>query len=232
MLAAALLAQTGWPGAAAGIAVAAAVLWPVRKLLYPARGAIRFYLTFTVVMIGFASLSWSPLALSADRLFESSRKLGLIAAVMVLAIPLMELISPFRLRRAIEQGLGPLQRLGLPVRTIALSVSLLVRFIPMLGREWARFAGIAVVRGKRSVRPGAVPLRGVHTVLVPFLLAVLRLGDRIAFALEMRGFGAAPSNAALAEKLRFSRQDAVFLAAAAGIALLLLGMDRLPRFMN
>jgi energy-coupling factor transport system ATP-binding protein len=216
-----LFMQHSWMGVACGALAAAVLLWNVRMSIRSFRKAAVFYLTFMLVMLIFSGLELNPFTFSLSAAEENGKKMSVLAMVMLLGLPLLSLMSPFRLQRAIEQTMLPLEKLGLPIRSFSLTIALLFRFIPLLGGEWIRFAKIAVARGKISVRPGTLPIRLLHTVLIPFLLSVLRLGERVTVALEVRGFTRPLNQTTRAVKLRFSVSDWLFLAAAAGIFVLL-----------
>ncbi|WP_066514490.1 energy-coupling factor transporter transmembrane component T family protein [Bradyrhizobium macuxiense] len=86
---------------------------------------------------------------------------------------LMEAVEPlFRL-------LGPL---GVNSRKIALSVALVLRFIPVLLANWHAREEAWRTRSRRRV-----PLR----IVVLFLIETLRLADHVADALDARGYGRA-----------------------------------------
>jgi len=78
----------------------------------------------------------------------------------------------------LERLAGPLRHLGLPPRTLALALALVIRFIPVLSDRIStlRFAWAA-----RSAR------RAGWAILVPTTLAALDDADRVAEALRARG---------------------------------------------
>ncbi|MBW7460749.1 energy-coupling factor transporter transmembrane protein EcfT, partial [Paenibacillus sepulcri] len=72
---------------------------------------------------------------------------------------------------------------------LILTITLLLRFVPILLEEWERFSRIAVARGKapRVTILGAVGQ--LRDTAIPFMLALFRLGEHAADALESRGIG-------------------------------------------
>jgi len=150
-----------------------------------------------------------------------------LLAVMLLGLPLLALITPYRLQQAVERLLSALRLPGRAVRSAGLAVSLLFRFIPLMAAEWDRFARIAVARGKYAAPPGRVPVRAVPAALAPFLLAMLQTADRLSLALTLRGFGGEGRTAERAMPIRFTRHDAALVAAAAAVFALLRLADRL-----
>ncbi|GGG11709.1 ATP-binding cassette domain-containing protein [Paenibacillus abyssi] len=223
LIAAGILMQQHWIGVGAAAVLTLLLLWDLRKLLRPWYGAIKAYIFFILFFIGFSGLSFQPLAVDFQTAGETALRLSKLLLVMLLGLSLPSLISPLRLQRAIEQGLHRLQAIKLPVSEMALTVALIFRFIPLLTGEWGRFARIVHARGKAVSVPGAVPLRDLHRVVLPFLVSLLRLADQMSTALEIRGFGRKRGKITSGYKLRFNAVDGMFVAAAAvGLVLLTL----------
>ena len=78
----------------------------------------------------------------------------------------------------IERMAGPLARLGLPPRTLALAIALVIRFIPVLSDRLNQISESWRARATR--RPG-------WRILTPAALAALDDADRVAEALRARG---------------------------------------------
>ena len=77
-----------------------------------------------------------------------------------------------------ERLASPLRHLGLPSRTLALSIALVIRFIPVLSD---RVGTLRLAWSARSAR------RAGWAILVPATLAALEDADRVAEALRARG---------------------------------------------
>ena len=78
----------------------------------------------------------------------------------------------------LERLAGPLRHLGLPPRTLALALALVIRFIPVLSD---RIGTLRHAWAARSAR------RAGWAILVPATLAALDDADRVAEALRARG---------------------------------------------
>jgi biotin transport system permease protein len=78
----------------------------------------------------------------------------------------------------LERLFAPLARLGLPPRTLALAVALVIRFLPVLIERQGRIA--EAWRARAARRPG-------WRILLPATLAALDDADRVAEALRARG---------------------------------------------
>uniref|UniRef100_UPI0028D1AAA9 energy-coupling factor transporter transmembrane component T n=1 Tax=uncultured Paenibacillus sp. TaxID=227322 RepID=UPI0028D1AAA9 len=201
-----LLMLGGWTGVAAGAAACAAIFFGLPGLIRPYRNLIYYYVCFIPLMGILTGFEFAPIRFSLPAAIDTMQLLFRLFTAMLLALPLLGLITPYRLRLAIEQ---PLMALGIGkrrVHSLSLTVTLLFRFLPLIAAEWRRFARIAAVRGKRPSAPGKVPLSRLHTVMIPFMLALLQIADRLSTALEVRGFGGNPVEAR-AVRLRLDRRD-------------------------
>jgi len=88
---------------------------------------------------------------------------------------------------AITPILSPLKFVGLSVEKIALAVSLVIRFVPLLLENWDRRGEAWRARGG-----GRLPLR----LVAPFLIETLNMADRFAESLAARGFPAGSDRSA------------------------------------
>ncbi|WP_168122700.1 ATP-binding cassette domain-containing protein [Paenibacillus sp. HB172176] len=183
---------------------------------------IRAFAVMTIILIVFGGISLRPLQFHWESAEPVAVRMLALLCIFGLGMPLMELIAPFRLQRAIEQSLGWLAKLRVPVHVFGLLVMLVFRFIPLIMGEWGRFAKLAHARGKATGSLGALPLRQLPVILLPFLRAVLRLGEGMAEALEARGFGESGQPASYGFRLKPAKQDAVLLGSAILLSLFLL----------
>ncbi len=218
LLAGGILLQMSWTGVLLGNAIAAAVLLRGRAALRPWHGLIAWYAGMAAAFCLLSGIRFSPPGLEVDVMNRTALYFCRLLPVMVLGLGLAAAMTPFRLQRAVEQVIRPLRRFRLPVDMIALTVSLVFRFIPLLSAEWSKLARIAQARGKRGGRAGKVPARDLHRVLLPYLVLLLRMADQMAEALEARGFAARGVQPTRAWQLHLKAQDGYL---AAGGALLL-----------
>ena len=215
MVAAGVLSQNGWLGIGVSLALALAILVPLRSSLRIYAGAVKGYGMFVLTLTAVAGIGLAPLQFQWEPAADMLLRMLRLMLVMLLGLPLLALLPPFRLQKAADQLLAPLAKAGLPVARITLPISLLFRFIPLLAEEWQRYAMIGAARGKFASRPGRVPPTMLYRAAVPYMLSVLRLGDRAADALEAKGFGAGDGVKKSAFKLRLSMRDALALAVGA-----------------
>jgi biotin transport system permease protein len=105
---------------------------------------------------------------------------------LVLMVLVADLVTMTTTMSALMEAVEPLFRLLAPLgvnpRKVALSVALVLRFIPVLLADWRAREEAWRARSRRRL-----PLRMVAL----FLIATLRLADQVAEALDARGFGRA-----------------------------------------
>jgi energy-coupling factor transport system permease/ATP-binding protein len=129
------------------------------------------------------------------------------------------------MNQGLAQLLSPLRKLRIPVDALALSASLLLRFIPLILLQLQRFARIAKARGKRSTRSGNIGIRDMPAVVIPLLLAILKLGEDLSLAMEARGYRHAGQKRTVYRILRLGQVDYSVLLATGLVAVLLMGLQ-------
>ncbi|PWW06486.1 energy-coupling factor transport system ATP-binding protein [Paenibacillus cellulosilyticus] len=185
-----ILMQQSWIGLLIATATALAfVWWPLRYTITPWRNAVMLYAKMVLLFVLFAGIKISPIGYDWHPAMETGYRLCKLFVVMVTGLPIAALMTPIRLQRAIEQTLGWLRQVKLPIEALALTVALIFRFLPMIKQEWDRFVRIAHARGKSTTRPGKLPARMLYAILAPFMLSMLRGADEMTDALEARGYG-------------------------------------------
>lgn len=115
--------------------------------------------------------------------WEDGASAVLRLVLMMLAADLVTMTTTMSaLMDAVEPLFRLLRPLGVNSRKIALSVALVLRFIPVLLASWRAREEAWRARSRRRV-----PLR----IVVLFLIETLRLADHVAEALDARGYGRA-----------------------------------------
>lgn len=185
-----ILMQQGWIGLLTATVLATAfVWWPLRYAITPWRNAIILYAKMVLLFVLFAGIKLTSIGYDWHPAVETGFRLCKLFVVMVTGLPIAALITPIRLQRAIEQSLGWLRKVKLPIEALALTVALIFRFLPMIKQDWDRFVRIAHARGKSTTRPGKLPARMLYAIMAPFMLSMLRGADEMTDALEARGYG-------------------------------------------
>ncbi|MFM7334704.1 MAG: CbiQ family ECF transporter T component [Tabrizicola sp.] len=122
------------------------------------------------------------LVIGGWHLFRGTPEAGLAVVLrmvtMFAAATLLLLTTRFdALLAAFSAFLRPLERLGLPVKRIALALAMAVRFIPVLSQRAGELAQAWRARSPRKPR---------HRLMVPLALAALDEADHAAEALRAR----------------------------------------------
>lgn len=158
---------------------------------------------------------------SAAAALATSFELLKIGCVMIAGILLSATTTPFEMKRAIEYVLFPLRYIRFPVEAVALTGSLLLRFIPVLRREAVKFNRIARSRGKRVRRSGAIRLRDLPAMIVPLLMSLVQLATDLSVSMEARGYTRVGQRRTSAVQLVMSGRDWAVVAAAVVVASIL-----------
>jgi len=109
-----------------------------------------------------------------------------------------------------EETVWSMERVGVPYR-VAFSLGLALRFLPLFLGQARRIREAQLARGLETGRRGLVQRARAHLPLVaPVILSALRRADRIAVALEGRGFGGSAPRTSW-RRPRFGWQDLVAL---------------------
>ncbi|MFC4810332.1 ATP-binding cassette domain-containing protein [Paenibacillus sp. GCM10023250] len=227
----AILNARGWTAIGASAALAAAAVYFGRIPLRRWKGAIRAIATFTVAVSLFAGFGGAAGTAGAGTsagdgpwnaaaALESFQSLVRPFIVMLLGFGLPIAVTPLRLRRALEQLFARFGRMPAWGTKLLLTITLLLRFVPVLLAEWERFARIAAARGKRTggfLRGG---VRRIVETALPFMLSLFRLGDAVTDALKSRGVGAQTHPTLLAAEAWRARDTVLVLGGAAVCAMM------------
>lgn len=152
---------------------------PVARLL--SEGAFAYPLVGFLLVYNVAASGWLAGIAVALRL------LLLVWASLLL----MALSTPAELSEGLRRLLSPLGRLGLPVRDFTMSLSIALRFMPLLSEELRAVRAAQASRGAAFEDAGLVRrLRAYGGLMVPLFVGLFRRADRLASAMEARCYGA------------------------------------------
>ena len=154
---------------------------------------VYFVVAFTAIMNMFFTAG-TPVA--DVWLLRSITWEGIIAAIqMVLRIILLIMgtflmtytTSPIALTDAMENLLGPLKKLKLPVHELAMMMSIALRFIPTLIEETDKIMSAQKARGADFETGNLFQrARALLPLLVPLFVSAFRRADELAVAMECR----------------------------------------------
>ncbi|MDD6461901.1 MAG: energy-coupling factor transporter ATPase [Bifidobacteriaceae bacterium] len=111
------------------------------------------------------------------------------ALVIVIGATAVLAASTTRLTDAAESLLSPLARCGVPIHECALIMTLALRFLPIISREFTQLAHAQASRGG-SIATGrpAQRVRSAVSLLVPVFAMALRHAEHVGTAMESRGY--------------------------------------------
>ncbi|MBJ6364074.1 ATP-binding cassette domain-containing protein [Paenibacillus sp. GCM10012307] len=221
LLAAGILLQHDWQGLIVSGLITIAALWIGKADLRPWLRLSGFYVIMFIFFSFVSGLSIYPSRFDFGNAGKTLFYFCKLFLVMLLGLGMASAVTPFRLQRALEQAIRPLERFGVPVERISLTISLIFRFIPLLLSEWSKLSRIVQARGKRATAAGKVPAKDLHRVVLPYIMLLLRMAEQMSEALEARGFGKRGMKATRAWTLRLARTDYFLTAGAAALFLLL-----------
>jgi len=186
------------------------VLWALRPIAFFAVVLFGLHLFFTEGTPLFPS---SPVPLPMTRegllrgLFVSWQFVGLVFGGAVLTLT----TTPSDLVQGLEHLLGPLEKLRVPTREIALMVSMAMRFVPTILEEFDRIRTAQRARGA-DMGTGRLDrrIKTAAALVIPLLLSAFRRADELAEAMEARGYAGGARTTLT--RLHFGRDEAAVLA--------------------
>ncbi|MEG2174671.1 MAG: energy-coupling factor transporter transmembrane component T [Oscillospiraceae bacterium] len=117
--------------------------------------------------------------------------------------------SPISLTDAIEQLLGPLKRLRVPVHELAMMMTIALRFIPTLIEETDKIMSAQKARGADLESGGIMQrARALIPILIPLFVSAFRRADELALAMECRCYHGGEGRTRM-KQLRYAPRDAV-----------------------
>lgn len=189
-----ILLQHQWPGLIVAIIVAFTTLLLLHK--EHALQALRLckpLLFFIVVASLFAGIEVSlegSIRLHfdvAEWLLTIQRMLPFLAVTLISFVFTLS-TSTVEMQIGLEKALSIFERFRIPTKMLALTASLVLRFIPIILMEAERFSLIAAARGKRVVRKGQIRFRDIRVFTIPLLISLFQMVEDLILAIEIKGF--------------------------------------------
>lgn len=119
--------------------------------------------------------------------------------------------SPILITDALEQLLGPLKKLHMPIHELAMMMSIALRFIPTLVEETDKIMSAQKARGASFDTGNLVQkAKALIPLLVPLFISAFRRADELAIAMECRCYHGGEGRTRLMQ-LRFAPRDYVAL---------------------
>ena len=162
------------------------------KALFRGLKPVLFIIAFTAVL----NLFYTPGTVIAQFwIFHVTREGVITAIAMMLRISLLIMgtflltytTSPIRLTDGLEDLLGPLKKLGVPVHELAMMMSIALRFIPTLIEETDKIMSAQRARGADFESGNLLQrAKALIPLLVPLFVSAFRRADELATAMECR----------------------------------------------
>ena len=115
--------------------------------------------------------------------------------------------SPNKLTDGMEEGLKPLQKVGVPIHEIAMMMSIALRFIPILGDEAEKIKRAQIARGADFEEGGLIRrVKGLIPLLVPLFVSAFSRAEDLSLAMEARCYHGGAGRTKL-HPLRFAGRD-------------------------
>ena len=184
-----------------------------------------FVLIFTTLINVFwgngATVLWQigPFAVTREGIIRAiTMALRIILLMASTSVILMYTTSPISLTDGIERLLSPLAKIGIPVHTFAMMMTMALRFIPTLLEETQKIINAQKARGADFDSGNLVDkAKALIPVLIPLLISQFRRAEELATAMECRCYRGGGGRTRMTV-LRFAPRD--FIVAATVAALL------------
>ncbi|WP_294419119.1 Gx transporter family protein [uncultured Senegalimassilia sp.] len=217
LLAAAMAVQ-----AASGSSARAAL-----RSLKPFAWLIAFVLVFDTLFVNSGDVIWcaGPATITAGGISCAIENVLRFVCVLLGTSALMTTTSPTQLTDGFSLMLRPLGRFGVRTASAGLAMSMTLRFIPTLTKEFNKVCVAQMSRGADFAN-GGVLQRGLALVsaLVPMFAGALRRSESLAYAVEARAFGAVGASRTCLRSYRLRGVDWAALALAAALLLIELAL--------
>ena len=115
--------------------------------------------------------------------------------------------SPIRLTDGLEDLLGPLKKLGVPVHELAMMMTIALRFIPTLLEETDKIMKAQMARGADFESGNIIKkAKAMIPILVPLFISAFRRANELAMAMEARCYHGSEGRTKM-KPLKYSRRD-------------------------
>lgn len=188
------------------------------RSLKPFAWLIAFVLVFDTLFVNSGDVIWcaGPATITAGGVSCAIENVLRFVCVLLGTSALMTTTSPAQLTDGFSLMLRPLDRFGVRTASAGLAMSMTLRFIPTLTKEFNKVCVAQMSRGADFAN-GGVLQRGLALVsaLVPMFAGALRRSESLAYAVEARAFGAVGASRTCLRSYRLRRADWAALALAA-----------------
>ncbi|MBO4554737.1 MAG: energy-coupling factor transporter transmembrane protein EcfT [Clostridia bacterium] len=187
---------------------------PILSVLKSVRG-ILFIIIFTSLLNlffikqGEVLVSWKIFTITKVGV-HTTIKMVLRLVLLISGASLLSLTTtPVQLADGVESLMSPLKLIKIPVRDIAMIMSIALRFIPTLFEETNKIIAAQKARGASFDTGGFLArAKAMMPVLIPLFVNSFRRADELAFAMDARCYNATDHRTKM-KKAKFGLGDAV-----------------------
>lgn len=190
------------------------------RSLKPLAWLMGFVLVFDTLFVNSGDVIWraGPATITAGGVSCAIENVLRFVCVLLGTSALMTTTSPSQLTDGFSLMLRPLDRFGVRTASAGLAMSMTLRFIPTLTKEFNKVCVAQMSRGADFASGGALQRAlALVSALVPMFASALRRSESIAYAVEARAFGAAGASRTCLRSYRLRRADWAALALAAAL---------------
>lgn len=190
------------------------------RALFRGLKPVLFIIAFTAVL----NLFYTPGTVIAQFwIFHVTREGVITAIAMMLRISLLIMgtflltytTSPIRLTDGLEDLLGPLKKLGVPVHELAMMMTIALRFIPTLIEETDKIMSAQKARGADMESGGLIQrVKALIPILIPLFVSSFRRAYELAMAMECRCYQGGDGRTRM-KQLHMAARDGICLAVTA-----------------
>ena len=163
------------------------------KYLFRGLRAIIFIIIFTAFLNIFFTVggdvifTLGPVEITQQGLINAARMAMRLVMLIVGSSMLMLTTTPIQMTDAIEFGLAPFKKIGVPAHEIAMMMTIAMRFIPTLMEEMDKIMKAQMARGADFDTGGLIKKsKSMVPLLVPLFISSFRRAEELALAMEAR----------------------------------------------
>ena len=194
---------------------------------------ILFIMLFTVVLNIFWTagesllFEWGIIKIYAEGVYKAIfMMVRIVCMIVVTSIFLTYTTTPISLTDALEQLLGPLKKIRVPVHEFTMMMTIALRFIPTLIEETEKIIAAQKARGADFSSGSLIKrAKALIPILIPLFVSAFRRADELAVAMECRCYRGGEGRTKL-HVLRYAFVDVASMAAVVilGTGLILLNI--------
>ena len=167
---------------------------------------------------------WKFLKITVEGIWAAIYMVLRISMLITCTFLLTYTTSPILLTDGLENLLGPLKKIHVPVHELAMMMSIALRFIPLLIEETDKIMSAQRARGADFESGNLIQrAKALVPLLVPLFISAFRRADELAIAMECRCYHGGEGRTRL-RQLKYRRNDAavilLFLVLTAGVGVL------------